>query len=1190
MQRPETPTDTSAETGPGAPGFVGREWLLSRVDQWLADPHGPPFFLLTGELGIGKTSFAARLKEVRPVAAAHFCVARRALTVDPLDFARSISHQLTRLTGFAESLLQEKNIRLEVKQHADTNQGQMIAVLIERLVVNAPSPVEAFNRAVSSPLQGMDDKGIDQTILIVVDGLDEALVHVGQRTIVDLLANAGPWPSQVRILLTSNPEDRVIRHFEAGRAHTETVAADQIENMHDLRAFISRQIESLPALQARLAEQRIDSHDYAGRVADACHGNFLYLVWLLADLASGPKDLDALNTLPAGLDGIYREFLRTRHIGQDSNVWIKRDRPVLGMLAAAQEPLPATTLAQLTGLEMQMLDDALRELSQCLAPPQSGLGRFELYHQSLAEFLGDRERAEEFWIDLPSVHRRVCERYLAKQDINWAAMDDYALRHLPNHLYLADRTDVLELLLLDYPWIRARLGAAGVSRLIADYDLVAASEATRPVQQALRLAAHVLAGDRSQLSTQLVGRLPTAPGPLLGLRQAAERQADVPWLRPITASLVAAGGPMVRTLAGHSDSVHAVILLHGGDRLASACYDGSIRVWDLTTGQALQALGGPKPLRFESKGWPALAALANGRFVSNTRDGSLVVWDADSGAEVRRFGEHPRGIWALAALPDGRRVLTGSRDGSITLWDAETGTRLRNFGPGHTNTIHGFGMSLNGGQVVSGSEDKRLLLWDVETGTLQAELLHGHTEGVLSVITVPGHNQVVSASRDGTARVWDIDKRRGVQSIIVSPDSAIPAIAALPDGRRLVSATWNGRLDLWDLATGQHISMITAETGRCWSLAALSDGRRVVSAHEDGSIKVWDVEESADQTQPEPWLTDKTTKRAGHARPVYLVRALPDNRRAVSVASDKTLKVWDIGTGQEMLSFTVGEAQGLPAVTALQVVSDSKVLVGMRDGQMMLIELAAGHKPYAWQAHELSSSRQGLTVWAVAVLPRNQGFISASELGQVCVWDRGGNQRHRFTVGAWGDRLNHMVMDLFPLPDGRRVLAVSYSGQVYYQHRLRLWDLETGAAIWTLPNPMKLMAVRPDVAQVLGIMDGAWRLWDVQTGTEVERVPAPAGWIDSAYWLPNLEQTIGITADGELRLWAIKTGVVLAGFGADAAIQSCALTADGAVVVAGDSGGNLHFLRLVEQSGSESLRPAAWWQFWKKGPGESRAK
>jgi WD40 repeat protein len=183
-----------------------------------------------------------------------------------------------------------------------------------------------------------------------------------------------------------------------------------------------------------------------------------------------------------------------------------------------------------------------------------------------------------------------------------------------------------------------------------------------------------------------------------------------------------------------------------------------------------------------------------------------------------------------------------------------------------------------------------------------------------------------------------------------------------------------------------------------------------------------------------------------------------------------------------------------------------------------------------------------------------------------------------------------MVMNLFPLPDGRRALAVSYSGQVYYQHRLRLWDLETGAAIWTLPNPMKLMAVRPDVGQVLGIMDGAWRLWDVQTGTEVERVPAPAGWIDSAYWLPNLEQIIGITADGELRLWAIKTGVVLAGFGADAAIQSCALTPDGAVVVAGDSGGNLHFLRLVEQSGSESLRPAAWWQFWKKGPGETRAK
>jgi len=42
-------------------------------------------------------------------------------------------------------------------------------------------------------------------------------------------------------------------------------------------------------------------------------------------------------------------------------------------------------------------------------------------------------------------------------------------------------------------------------------------------------------------------------------------------------------------------------------------------------------------------------------------------------------------------------------------------------------------------------------------------------------------------------------------------------------------------------------------------------------------------------------------------------------------------------------------------------------------------------------------------------------------------------------------------------------------------------------------------------------------------------------------------------------------------------------------MIAGDSGGDLHFLHLVEQAGSESFRAAAWWQFWKKARGEPRA-
>jgi hypothetical protein len=437
--------------------FTGREWVFAEIDRWLADPGGPTFFIITGEPGVGKSAIAARLTQRRNpaqaprlaetprLAAYHFCIARDSQTIDPALFARSLSQQLCRFDGFAAGILVDSNIDLTVAPNIGANYGQLIAVQVENLVLNAPSAAEAFNRAVLAPLRALCAGEFDEQVVILVDALDEAVRHQGSPTIVELLANAGPLPRQVRWVLTSRPEGAALRHFEQRRVPRFVLDAGRAENLRDIRQYIGERITASAELQARLAEQNVSRDDLMQRVTAASAGNFLYLVWLLPAIAAGTQRFDRLEALPQGLDGIYREFLRTRCTA-DTNAWRSRYRPLLGVLAVAKAPLTREQVRQLSGLSKQEVIDALDDLRQFLDPQGAEQDRYQLYHQSVIDLLSDEARAAEFYIDPQPVHWRIAEHYMdtvGARTGDWSRCDPYGLDHIVEHVVQANLSEDL---------------------------------------------------------------------------------------------------------------------------------------------------------------------------------------------------------------------------------------------------------------------------------------------------------------------------------------------------------------------------------------------------------------------------------------------------------------------------------------------------------------------------------------------------------------------------------------------------------------------------------------------------------------------------------------------------------------------------------------------------------------------------
>jgi hypothetical protein len=376
-------------------GFVGREWVFAEIDRWLANPRSPTFFIITGEPGIGKSAIAARLTQRRDdIGAYHFCHARRADTLDPLNLVRSLAQQLSRFEGFIRAILRESNIVVQPDIDVRENYGKVVGVRVNTLIINARSASSAFQQSVIEPLKVLASS-LDHPLLIVVDSLDEAARHHGDETIVDLLANAGALPPQARFVLASRPEGEVLRHFaERNIPHVELDAKGD-GNRADVAPYLDGQLAASAEMQARVRESGLTREQSDERLLQASAGNFLYLVWLLPEIALGRQSLAGQVQLPAGLDGIYREFLRTRMVGEDlRGKWRSLYRPLLGLL-------------RVCGIELASSGDGLLITPQ--APPERFVLDLHLLHLEVdpSRIAGEYRAA----VDGSRVlHVRACQR------------------------------------------------------------------------------------------------------------------------------------------------------------------------------------------------------------------------------------------------------------------------------------------------------------------------------------------------------------------------------------------------------------------------------------------------------------------------------------------------------------------------------------------------------------------------------------------------------------------------------------------------------------------------------------------------------------------------------------------------------------------------------------------------------------
>ncbi len=338
----------------------------------------------------------------------------------------------------------------------------------------------------------------------------------------------------------------------------------------------------------------------------------------------------------------------------------------------------------------------------------------------------------------------------------------------------------------------------------------------------------------------------------------------------------------IRSLRGHVNRLTSVAYSPDGTSIATASWDGTVRIWNATTGKEVRRLGLDKGARpetgeFSSNTFGQIAFSPDNAFLVTVKKEStlpppppapppppnksvVIVWDRRTGKRLRTF---PADGASFAISPDGKLIACGGYQ-VIRLYELATGKRVRELHGGKKQLcIESLTFSPDGKTLISTGHPPTpqpdpnkirltilpdvMRLWDMATGKERPSALNGVGGGRVGWPRI-------AFSRDGRTVVHanghDICLREvatgGQRTRLTGHKGDLRAFALSPDGRTLASGSMDGTVRLWDLLSGKEVGRLGKEVNPVkggWVLAVAfsPDGRTLVSGGFDKTAHIWDV-------------------------------------------------------------------------------------------------------------------------------------------------------------------------------------------------------------------------------------------------------------------------------------------------------------------------------------------------------------